>query len=46
VISARSFEGDWRLRAAAIKAATKATFSAEKLSGREASGTIIYTFKP
>src|SRR5882724_1015866 len=26
VISARSFEGDWRLRAEAIKAATRATF--------------------
>jgi len=46
VISARSFEGDWRLRAAAVKAATRATFSAEKLNDREAAGTIVYTFKP
>ena len=46
VISTRSFEGDWRLRAAAIKAAEKATFSAEKLGDREAVGTIVYTFKP
>jgi len=46
VISARSFEGDWRLRAAAIKAATMATFSAERLNDREAAGTIVYTFKP
>jgi hypothetical protein len=46
VISARSFEGDWRLRAAAVKAATRATFSAEKLNDREATGTIVYTFKP
>jgi TonB family protein len=46
VISARSSAGDPRLRAAAVKAATKATFSAEKLSGREASGTIVYMFKP
>jgi TonB family protein len=46
VISARSFEGDWRLRAEAIKAATRATFSPEKLNGTEATGTIVYTFKP
>jgi TonB family protein len=46
VISARSFEGDWRLRAAAVKAATSATFSAERLNDREAEGTIVYTFKP
>ncbi len=46
VISTRSLEGDWRLRAAAIKAATKATFSAEKLGDRAAVGTIVYTFKP
>jgi TonB family protein len=45
VISARSSEGDRRLRQAAIKAAVKATFSADKLSGRAASGTITYTFK-
>jgi TonB family protein len=46
VISARSFEGDWRLRAEAVKAATRATFSPEKLNGTEATGTIVYTFKP
>jgi TonB family protein len=46
VISARSFEGDWRLRAAAVKAATSSTFSAERLNDREAEGTIVYTFKP
>ena len=46
VISTRSLQGDWRLRAAAINAATKATFSAEKLGDREAVGTIVYTFKP
>jgi TonB family protein len=46
VISARSVEGDWRLRAAAVKAATMATFSAEMLNDREAAGTIVYTFKP
>jgi len=46
VISARSFEGDWRLRAAAVQAATRATFSAERLNDREATGTIVYTFKP
>ncbi|MDQ3667651.1 MAG: TonB family protein [Acidobacteriota bacterium] len=45
VISARSFRGDRRLRAAAVKAAQKATFSAEKLAGRGAKGTIIYNFK-
>ncbi|HZE69655.1 MAG TPA: TonB family protein [Pyrinomonadaceae bacterium] len=46
VISARSSKGDRRLRQAAIKAAEKATFSAERLSGRAAFGTITYTFKP
>jgi TonB family protein len=46
VVSVRSSGGDSRLRAAAIRAATKATFSAEKLNGRGASGTIVYTFKP
>ena len=45
VISARSSSGDWRLRAAAVKAAQKATFSAEKLAGREASGAITYVFR-
>lgn len=45
VISARSSGGDWRLRAAAVKAAQKATFSVEKLTGREAIGTITYVFR-
>jgi TonB family protein len=45
VISARSSRGDARLRAAAIKAAQKATFSPEKLAGRGANGTITYVFK-
>lgn len=44
VISARSSSGDWRLRAAAVRAAQKATFSPEKLAGRGASGTITYVF--
>jgi TonB family protein len=45
VISARSSSGDWRLRAAAVEAAQKATFSAEKLAGRGAIGTITYVFR-
>jgi len=45
VISARSSGGDWRLRAAAVKAAQKATFSVEKLAGRGANGTITYVFR-
>jgi TonB family protein len=45
VISARSSGGDWQLRAAAVKAARKATFSAEKLAGRGAIGTITYNFE-
>jgi TonB family protein len=45
VISARSSRGDSRLRAAAVKAAQKATFSPEKLAGRGANGTITYVFK-
>jgi TonB family protein len=46
VVSARSSRGDWRLRAAAVKAAQKATFSPEKLAirGKAVSGSIIYTF--
>jgi len=45
VIAVKVLEGDWRLRNAAIAAAQKATFSAEKLMGRGAVGTIAYTFK-
>ncbi|HEV2827139.1 MAG TPA: TonB family protein [Pyrinomonadaceae bacterium] len=45
VIAVKAVEGDWRLRNAAIAAAQKATFSAEKLNGRGAVGTIAYTFK-
>jgi TonB family protein len=45
VIAVKVVEGDWRLRNAAIAAAQKATFSAEKLMGRGAVGTIAYTFK-
>lgn len=45
VIAVKVAEGDWRLRNAAIAAAQKATFSAEKLMGRGAVGTIAYTFK-
>jgi TonB family protein len=44
VISARSSSGDRRLRAAAVKAALKATFSEEKLGGRGEKGTITYVF--
>ena len=46
VISWRTLEGDPRLRAAALKAARKATFSQAKLpAGGEVVGTIMYTFK-
>jgi TonB family protein len=45
VITVKVVEGDRRLRNAAIAAAQKATFSAEKLRGRGAVGTIAYTFK-
>ncbi|HZI85510.1 MAG TPA: TonB family protein [Pyrinomonadaceae bacterium] len=46
VILARSSAGDWRLRAAAVEAAQKATFSPEKLAAgdRAWSGTITYNF--
>ena len=46
VVLARSSRGDWRLRAAAVKAAQKATFSPEKLAvrGKVVSGTITYNF--
>jgi hypothetical protein len=43
---ARGSGGDWLLRGAATDAAMKSTFSPEKLRGREAEGTITYTFKP
>jgi TonB family protein len=47
VISWRTGEGDSRLRAAALKAAKKSTFSPAKLPGTgEVVGTITYTFKP
>ncbi|MFN2511240.1 MAG: TonB family protein [Pyrinomonadaceae bacterium] len=46
VIRVRSSGGDSRLRAAAVEAAQKATFSAEKLAaqGKTVSGTITYNF--
>jgi hypothetical protein len=43
---ARGAGGDWLMRGAATDAAMKSTFSPEKLRGREAEGTITYTFKP
>ena len=48
VILARSSTGDWRLRAAAVQAAKKATFLPEKLAADQkfVTGTITYTFKP
>ena len=48
VTSARALNGDAQLRAAAEKAARKATFSPEKLAGNQriVAGTITYTFKP
>lgn len=47
VVLARSSGGDRRLRAAAIEAAQKASFSAEKLAvhGKVVSGTITYNFE-
>jgi TonB family protein len=46
VISWRTSAGDSQLRAAALKAAKKATFSPEKLPGTgEVVGTITYNFK-
>ncbi|MBA3512870.1 MAG: TonB family protein [Pyrinomonadaceae bacterium] len=46
VVSWRTLGGDSQLRAAALKAARKATFSPEKLpGGREVVGTITYNFK-
>lgn len=48
VISARALSGDSQLRAAAVSAAKRATFSPEKLAreGETVTGTISYTFKP
>ncbi|MGI8897042.1 MAG: TonB family protein, partial [Pyrinomonadaceae bacterium] len=46
VISWRTSQGDSQLRAAALKAAKKATFSPEKLPKGEVVGTITYNFKP
>lgn len=48
VTSARALYGDKELRAAAVAAARKATFSPEKLiqKGRAMSGTITYNFVP
>ncbi len=47
VISWRSSPGDSQLRAAAIQAARKATFSSEKLAGTgDTVGTITYNFVP
>ena len=43
---ARGAGGDWLMRGCATDAAMKSTFSPEKLRGREAEGTITYTFKP
>ena len=43
---ARGSGGDWLMRGAATDAAMKSKFSTEKLRGREAEGTITYTFKP
>ena len=43
---ARGSGGDWLMRGAATDAAMKSTFAPEKLRGREAEGTITYTFKP
>ena len=42
---ARGSGGDWLMRGAATDAAMKSTFSPERLRGREAEGTITYTFK-
>ena len=48
VITARALNGDSSLRAAAVKAARRATFSPDKLSdeGKIVSGTITYRFRP
>ncbi|MGI8732299.1 MAG: TonB family protein [Pyrinomonadaceae bacterium] len=47
VVSWRSSDGDAQLRAAAVKAARKASFSREKLPGSgDVVGTITYNFTP
>jgi TonB family protein len=48
VINAQALNGDFSLRAAAVKAARRATFSPDKLSdeGKIVSGTITYRFRP
>ena len=46
VSSVQGLSGNEVLRRAAMDAARKATFSADKLGGREATGTITYTFNP
>jgi TonB family protein len=45
VTAVKVLKGDERLRSAAIAAAQRASFSAEKLNGRRAVGTVVYTFK-
>jgi TonB family protein len=45
VRAVKVLKGDERLRSAAIAAAQRASFSAEKLKGRRAVGTVVYTFK-
>ena len=46
VSSVQSSTGNEELRRAAMDAARKATFSPDKLRGRETVGTITYTFNP
>lgn len=46
VYRARGAGGDWLMRGCATEAAMKTTFAADKLRGREAEGTITYTFRP
>lgn len=46
VSSVQSSSGNEELKRAAMDAARKATFSSDKLRGRETAGTITYTFNP
>jgi TonB family protein len=46
VLSVQSPAGNEELRRAAMDAARKATFAADKLRSRETVGTITYTFNP
>lgn len=46
VYRARGAGGDWLMRGCSTEAAMKSTFAPDKLLGREAEGTITYTFKP